>query len=64
MGTLIVDAEAVDDPRLPNDSLLTGPKGTLSEVELGWIRQRVMPGCSARRSSMNRSSVSRRRRPD
>ena len=33
--TLIVDSEAVYDPRLNNDRLLLGLKGALSEAELG-----------------------------
>jgi len=48
MDTLIVDAEGVYDPRLPNDRLLLGLKGTLSEVELGWIRQRAHAGLLAK----------------
>ncbi len=41
MNTLIVDAEGVYDPRQLNDRLLLGLKGTMSEAELGWIRQRA-----------------------
>jgi len=40
VGTLIVDDEAVYDPRNPNDRLLLGMKGTMSEMELSVLRQR------------------------
>jgi DNA invertase Pin-like site-specific DNA recombinase len=41
MNTLIVDDEGIYDTRLPNDRLLLGLKGTMSEAELGWLRQRA-----------------------
>ncbi|MDI6773687.1 MAG: recombinase family protein, partial [bacterium] len=41
MATLIVDFDGVYDPRLLNDRLLLGLKGTMSEFELGLIRQRA-----------------------
>jgi len=41
MNTLIVDAEGIYDPRQLNDRLLLGLKGTISEAELGWLRQRA-----------------------
>jgi excisionase family DNA binding protein len=40
VGTLIVDEDAVYDPRSPNDRLLLGMKGTMSELELSVLRQR------------------------
>src|SRR5947209_1731769 len=40
VGTLIVDEDGVYDPRSPNDRLLLGMKGTMSEMELSVIRQR------------------------
>ncbi len=40
VGTLIVDEDGVYDPRLPNDRLLLGMKGTTSELELSLLRQR------------------------
>jgi DNA invertase Pin-like site-specific DNA recombinase len=46
--TLIIDGEGIYDPRLPNDRLLLGLKGTLSEAELGWIRQRAQEGLLAK----------------
>jgi DNA invertase Pin-like site-specific DNA recombinase len=39
--TLVVDADGVYDPRLLNDRLLLGLKGTMSEFELGILRQRA-----------------------
>jgi DNA invertase Pin-like site-specific DNA recombinase len=39
--TLVVDAEGLYDPRLLNDRLLLGLKGTMSEFELGLLRQRA-----------------------
>ena len=42
--TLLVDSEAVYDPRLSNDRLLLGLKGALSEAELGLIFQRAHQG--------------------
>ena len=41
VGTLIVDHDGVYDPRILNDRLLLGLKGTMSEFELGLIRQRA-----------------------
>src|ERR1700723_2825921 len=40
VGTLIIDEDAVFDPRSPNDRLLLGMKGTMSEMELSVFRQR------------------------
>ena len=40
VGTLIVDEDGVYDPRHPNDRLLLGMKGTMSEMELSVLRQR------------------------
>jgi excisionase family DNA binding protein len=48
LHTLIVDAEGVYDPRELNDRLLLGLKGTMSEAELGWIRQRAHAGLLAK----------------
>jgi excisionase family DNA binding protein len=48
MNTLIVDAEGVYDPCQFNDRLLLGLKGTISEAELGWIRQRAHEGLLAK----------------
>src|SRR6201995_934996 len=40
VGTLLVDGDAIYDPRSPNDRLLLGMKGTMSEMELSVFRQR------------------------
>ena len=40
-GTLIADDTTVYDPRLFNDRLLLGPRGTISEVELHCIQERL-----------------------
>lgn len=42
--TLIADDQAVYDPREPNDRLLLGVKGQLSELELHTIRARLTAG--------------------
>ena len=39
--TLVIDADGVYDPRVLNDRLLLGLKGTMSEFELGLLRQRA-----------------------
>ena len=41
-GCLLADEEGVYDPRLPNDRLLLGMEGTLSELELSTMRQRSL----------------------
>jgi len=43
-GTLIADETAVYNPREPNDRLLLGVKGTLSEAELFTLRTRLYEG--------------------
>ena len=40
VDTVIIDTEAVYDPKLANDRLLLGVKGTLSELEVGLFRAR------------------------
>jgi excisionase family DNA binding protein len=40
VDTLIIDEDGVYDPRSPNDRLLLGMKGTMSEMELALFRQR------------------------
>jgi DNA invertase Pin-like site-specific DNA recombinase len=40
VGTIIVDGDGIYDPRHPNDRLLLGMKGTMSELELSLFRQR------------------------
>ncbi|MCP4999681.1 MAG: recombinase family protein [Hyphomicrobiales bacterium] len=46
-GTLVIDPDGAYDPRLVNDRLLLGLKGTMSEYELALMRQR---GIAARDS--------------
>lgn len=41
VGVLLIDAEAVYDPRLVNDRLLLGMKGTISEMEVAGFRERA-----------------------
>jgi len=40
VGTLIVDEDGASEPRHPNDRLLLGMKGTMSELELSILRAR------------------------
>ncbi|MER9559854.1 recombinase family protein, partial [Mesorhizobium sp. M0323] len=40
VGSLIIDEAGIYDPRLVNDRLLLGMKGTFSELELSTLRQR------------------------
>src|ERR1700693_1700138 len=41
VGALLIDAEAVYEPRLTNDRLLLGMKGTISEMEVASFRERA-----------------------
>jgi DNA invertase Pin-like site-specific DNA recombinase len=43
-GTLLADADGVYDPNWYNDRLLLGLKGTMTEVELHLIKQRMASG--------------------
>ena len=54
VDTLLVDHEAVYSPRLPNDRLLLGLKGSLSEYELDLLRQRSL---EARRAKAERGEL-------
>jgi DNA invertase Pin-like site-specific DNA recombinase len=40
VGTLIIDEDGIYDPRMINDRLLLGMKGTMSEMEVSVFRQR------------------------
>jgi DNA invertase Pin-like site-specific DNA recombinase len=40
--TVIIDEDGIYDPRMPNDRLLLGMKGTMSEMETSMFRQRSM----------------------
>lgn len=56
-STLLADESAVYDPRDPNDRLLLGVKGTISEAELFTLRQRLHDGRwnKAKRGELTRS---------
>jgi len=41
VGAAVIDGEGAYDPRRPNDRLLLGMKGTISEFELGILRSRL-----------------------
>jgi DNA invertase Pin-like site-specific DNA recombinase len=42
VGSLLLDEDGIYDPRLANDRLLLGMKGTMSEMELSLLRQRSL----------------------
>ncbi|MCK1562412.1 recombinase family protein [Bradyrhizobium sp. 173] len=50
-GAVVIDSDGAYDPRLVNDRLLLGLKGTMSEYELSLVRQR---GIAARDSKARR----------
>ncbi|HTW64429.1 MAG TPA: recombinase family protein [Bryobacteraceae bacterium] len=54
VGTIVMDADGIYDPRLVNDRLLLGLKGTMSEYELSLLRQR---GLAARDSKAQRGEL-------
>src|SRR6202051_339987 len=54
VGTLLVDADGVYEPRPTNDRLLLGLKGTMSEYELSLLRQR---GLASRDSKARRGEL-------
>ena len=54
VGAVVVDPDGVYDPRLVNDRLLLGLKGTMSEYELSLLRQR---GLAARDSKAKRGEL-------
>ena len=53
-GALVIDPDGVYDPRLVNDRLLLGLKGTMSEYELSLLRQR---GLAARDAKAGRGEL-------
>ena len=57
VGALLIDAEAVYDPRLTNDRLLLGMKGTISEMEVATFRER---GQAALRQKAQRGALIQR----
>ncbi len=54
VGTLVIDPDGTYDPRMVNDRLLLGLKGTMSEYELSLLRQR---GLAARDSKARRGEL-------
>jgi hypothetical protein len=54
VGTLLIDPDGTYDPRLVNDRLLLGLKGTMSEYELSLLRQR---GLASRDSKARRGEL-------
>lgn len=48
VGVLVFDGDGVYDPRLMNDRLLLGLKGSMSEYELGLLRQRSIASRDAK----------------
>ena len=57
VGALLIDAESVYDPRLTNDRLLLGMKGTISEMEIASFRER---GQAALRQKAQRGALVQR----
>jgi DNA invertase Pin-like site-specific DNA recombinase len=57
VDTVLIDLEAVYSPRLSNDRLLLGLKGSLNEYELDLLRQRSV---EARRAKAQRGETPRR----
>ena len=54
VNTLVIDHDGIYDPRLINDRLLLGLKGTMSEYELSLLRQR---GLAARDAKARRGEL-------
>lgn len=48
VGAYVIDSDGVHDPALPNDRLLLGLKGTMSEFELTLIRKRLVDAAVAK----------------
>jgi DNA invertase Pin-like site-specific DNA recombinase len=48
VGAFVIDSDGVHDPGLPNDRLLLGLKGTMSEFELTLIRKRLVDAAVAK----------------
>ena len=59
-GALVVDPDGVYDPRLVNDRLLLGLKGTMSEYELSLLRQRGLAARDAKAGAASCGSPCRR----
>ena len=54
VGTLLIDPDGAYDPRVVNDRLLLGLKGSMSEYELSLLRQR---GLAARDAKAERGEL-------
>ena len=50
VGARVIDGDGAYDPSLPNDRLLLGLKGTMSEFELTLLRRRLVDGAQAKAS--------------
>lgn len=48
VGTRVIDGDGMYDPRRPNDRLLLGLKGTMSEFELTLLRSRLVEAQTAK----------------
>lgn len=48
VGTYVMDGDGVYDPGAPNDRLLLGLKGTMSEFELSLLRKRMLDAAVAK----------------
>src|SRR4051794_5999353 len=59
VGTILVDEDGIYDARHPNDRLLLGMKGTMSELELSLFRQRSQEALKNKAGA--RCAVPRRR---
>src|SRR3954463_15790443 len=59
VGTVIVDEDGIYEPRHPNDRLLLGMKGTMSELELSLLRARSTEALKqkAQRGEQSQSSL-------
>ena len=58
-GALVIDPDGAYDPRLVNDRLLLGLKGTMSEYELSVMRQRGIAARDPKRGAGSSGSCSR-----
>jgi DNA invertase Pin-like site-specific DNA recombinase len=50
VGARVIDGDGAYDPSLPNDRLLLGLKGTMSEFELTLLRRRLVDGARSKAS--------------
>jgi DNA invertase Pin-like site-specific DNA recombinase len=55
VGAIIIDEDGVYEPRHPNDRLLLGMKGTMSELELSILRQRSVEALKQKARRANSS---------